>query len=151
MNGYSELLRYFYSLGRPWVNTITQGDFSNVEIDKKNIFPLLHVSIGNATFASDSVIRFNVELGSFDIRDINKDVNEDKYYGNDNEVDNLNSTLAVLSRIWLLMLKDFEENNITASDNPTCEQFTDSRQNLLDGWVMSFEVEVPNTTINLCQ
>lgn len=130
---------------------MTQGDFSEVDLDKKNIFPLLHVSIGNASFPSDGVIRFNVQIGCFDIRDINKDVNTDKYYDNDNEIDNLNSTMAVLNRIWLLMLKDFEDNNITASENPTLEQFTESRKNLLDGWIMTFEVDVPNTTINLCQ
>lgn len=151
MNGYSELLRYFKQIGKPLVNTITQGDFADVDIDKKNIFSLLHVSIGNASFPSDGVIRFNVQIGCFDIRDINKDVNTDKYYDNDNEIDNLNSTMAVLNRIWLLMLKDFEENNITASENPTLEQFTESRTNLLDGWIMTFEVDVPNTTINLCQ
>lgn len=151
MNGYSELLRYLKTIGQPLVNTITQGDFTEVDIDKKTIFPLLHVSIGNASFPSDSVTQFSVQVGCFDIRDINKDVNTDKYYSNDNEIDNLNSTIAVLNRMWLLMLKDFEENNIVANDNPTLEQFTESRQNLIDGWIMSFDVQVPNTTINLCQ
>lgn len=151
MNGYSQLLRYFKQIGQPLVKTITQGDFADIDLSKKNIFSLLHVSIGNASFPSDGVIRFNVQLGCFDIRDINKAIDTDKYYGNDNEIDNLNSTLEVLNRIWLLMLKDFEENNITASENPTLEQMTETRKNLLDGWVMTFDVDVPNVTINLCQ
>lgn len=151
MNGYSELLRYFYKIGKPLVNKMTQGDFAEIDLDKKNIMPLLHVSIGDASFPSDSVVSFTVQLGCFDIRDINKAVNTDKYYGNDNEIDNLNSTLAILNRIWQLMLKDFEENNITSSENPSLQQFTESRKNLLDGWIMTFQVEVPNTDINLCQ
>jgi hypothetical protein len=151
MNGYSELLRYFKLIGQPLVNTMTQGEFSDIDLDKKNIFPLLHVAIGDASFPSDGVIRFSVQLGCFDIRDINKDVNDDKYYDNDNDIDNLNSTLAVLNRVWLLMLKDFEENNITASESPSLQQFTESRKNFLDGWIMTFDVEVPNTIINLCQ
>lgn len=151
MNGYSELLRYLKHIGQPLVSTVTQGDFSDVDINKKNIYPLLHVSVGNATFPSDSVVRFSVQIGCFDVRDINKEVVEDKYYGNDNEIDNLNSTLAIINRIWLLMLKDFEENDITASESPTAQQYTESRENLLDGWILSFEVETPNTTINLCQ
>lgn len=151
MNGYSELLRYFKQIGQPLVNTITQGDFADVDINKANIFPLLHVSIGNATFPSDSVVRFSVQLGCFDVRDVNKEIDEDKYYSNDNEIDNLNSTLAVLNRIWILMLRDFEDTFITASESPPLEQYTDSRNNLLDGWVMTFEVETPNTIINLCQ
>lgn len=153
MNGYSELLRYIKQIGEidKEVNTITQGDFTDVDINRKNIFPLLHVSIGDATFTSDAVIQFSVQIGCFDIRDINKAINEDKYYDNDNEIDNLNSTLAVLNRIWKLMLKDFEENNITSSALPTLQQFTESNKNLLDGWIMSFDVEVPNVEINLCQ
>lgn len=151
MNGYSQLLRYFKQLAEPLVNTVTQGDWDKVDINRKNIMPLVHVSIGNASFPSDGVVRFSVQLGCMDIRDINKEVVNDKYYENDNEVDNLNSTLAILNRIWLLMLKDFEENDITASENPSLEQFTESRKNLLDGWIMSFDVDVPNIDINLCQ
>lgn len=153
MNGYTELLRYFKQLGEEdvFVNTITHGDFSDVDIDKKNIFPLLHISIGNASFPSHSVVRFDVQIGCFDIRDINKEINTDKYYKNDNEVDNLNETLSVLNRIWLKMSKDFEENNITASDAPTLEIQTLTKKNMLDGWIMTFQADVPNITINLCQ
>lgn len=151
MNGYSELLRYIKQIGQPLVNTITQGNFEDLDLDKKNIFSLLHVQINGASFPSDSVTQFNVQIGCFDIRDNNKAINNDKYYDNDNEIDNLNATLAVLNRIWLLMIRDFEENNITASETPSLEQFTESRKNLLDGWIMTFTVQAPNVTINLCQ
>lgn len=151
MNAYSELLRYIQTIAKPLVNTVTQGDFTAVDLEKKNIFSLVHVAVGNASFPSDGVIRFDIQIGCFDIRDINKDINADKYFSNDNEVDNLNSTMAVLNRLWLLMLKDFEENDITASDNPTLEQYTNSHKNLIDGWIMSFQADVPNTVINLCQ
>lgn len=153
MNTYSELLRYIRKLGGEdiFINTITQGDFADVDLDKKNIFPLMHISIGNASFPSHSVIRFDIQIGVFDIRDINKEVNDDKFNQNDNEQDNLNETLSSLNRIWLKMSKDFEENNITASDNPTLEIQTFTRKNLLDGWIMTFQADLPNTTLNLCQ
>jgi hypothetical protein len=85
-----------------------------------------------------------------DIRDINKEITTDKFYDNDNEIDNLNETLAVVNRLWLLMLKDFEENDITASENPTLEQMNESKKNLLDGWVMTFTIDVPNVLVSLC-
>lgn len=153
MNTYSELLRYLRQLGEEdvFVNTITQGDFTNVDIDKKNIFPLLHIAIGNASFPSHSVIRFEIQIGCFDIRDINKEINDDKFNQNDNEQDNLNETLSVLNRLWLKMSKDFEENNITASDSPSLEIQTFTRKNLLDGWIMTFQADLPNTTLSLCQ
>ena len=153
MNAYSQLLRYLKQLGEEdiFVNTITQGDFSNVDIDKKNIFPLLHVSIGNGSFPAHGLIRFDVQIGCFDIRDINKEINADKFNQNDNEQDNLNETLSSLNRLWLKMSKDFEENNITASDEPSFEVHTFSRKNVLDGWILTFQVDVPNITLNLCQ
>lgn len=151
MNGYSQLLRYIKQIAQPLVNTITQGDFDKVDISRKNIFPLLHVAIGNASFPSDGVVKFSVQMGCFDIRDSNREVSDDKYYDNDNEIDNLNATLAVLNRVWLLMLRDFEELNISASESPSLEICTEYEQNLLDGWIMNFEVETPNDIINLCQ
>jgi hypothetical protein len=152
MNGYSEILRYIKTLAEQdyFINTITQGDFEDVDISKKNIFPLLHISIGNCSFPSDSVIRFDCQIGAMDIRDINKEITTDKFYDNDNEIDNLNETLAVVNRLWLLMLKDFEENDITASENPTLEQMSESKKNLLDGWVMTFTIDVPNILVSLC-
>lgn len=153
MNGYTELLRYFKKLGTDdiFVNTITQGDFALVDIAKKNIFPLMHVQVGNASFPSGSVVRFEVQLGIFDIRDINKEIITDKFWKQDNEVDNLNETLYSINRIWQLMSNDFEENDITASENPTLEQAVFERENLLDGWIMTFQVDVPNIQMNLCQ
>jgi hypothetical protein len=152
MNTYSQLLRYIKLLGEEdiFVKTITQGDFDKVDLNRKTIFPLLHVSIGNASFPSHSVIRYDIQLGCFDIRDINKEINTDNFNLNDNEQDNLNQTLATLNRIWLKMSKDFEDNNITASDLPTLEIQTFTRKNILDGWIMTFTVDVPNTILSLC-
>ena len=152
MNQYSELLYYIKSLAESdeLVNTITKGDFEKVDLDKKNIFPLVHINITDGGFTNGSVVRFGVQIGAFDIRDINKELQTDKFFEQDNEVDNHNLTFAILNRMWLQMYVDFEKNNITASENPSLEIQTFTRGNLLDGWILTFEVEVPNTTINLC-
>jgi hypothetical protein len=153
MNSYSQLLRYLKQLAQEdvFIKTVTKGNFDTVDINKKNIFPLCHIAIGNASFPSHSVIRYDVQIGCFDIRDINKEINTDKFNQNDNEQDNLNETLSSLNRMWLKMSKDFEENNITASDAPTLEPQELTRKNLLDGWIITFQVDVPNTILNLCQ
>ena len=84
-----------------------------------------------------------------DVRDINNEVNTDKFWGQDNEVDNLNNTLAALNRIWRILNRGFIEHNITASDNPTLDARTSEGKNLLDGWQMNFDVEMPNVAISL--
>jgi hypothetical protein len=152
MNQYTELLYYIKQLAEndSFVNTVTKGDFEVLDLDKANIFPLVHVNIFNAGFTNGQTVTFGVQIGCFDIRDINKEVNTDKFWRQDNEVDNHNETLAVLNRMWLKMYTDFEENNITASENPTLEIQSFERSNLLDGWILDFEVEMPNEVINLC-
>jgi hypothetical protein len=152
LNQYTELLYYIKSLGEAdvFINTITQGKFDALDLDKKNIFPLLHINITGSQFTNGQTVIFNVELGAFDIRDINKNIEDDKFWDNDNEVDNLNETLSVLNRIWVSMNKNFAENDITASENPSLEPIVEAYTNILDGWILTFDVELPNTTLNLC-
>ena len=152
LNQYTELLYYIQSLGQAdvFVNTITQGEFDKVDLDKANIFPLLHASITGASFTNGSTVVFNIQIGCFNVRETNKEINTDKYFDNDNEVDNMNETLAVLNRLWVNMYKNFQDNDITASENPTLEPSFEERTNLLDGWIMTFDAELPNTTLSLC-
>jgi len=153
MNQYTQLLYYIKALAEadPLVNTVSKGDFEKLDLEKQNIFNLVHINITDAGFTNGSVVLFGVQIGAFGIRDINKEVITDKFWGQDNEVDNHNETLAILNRMWLKMYTDFEKANITASENPTLEPQEFTRANLLDGWIMTFQVEVPNTTISLCE
>ena len=85
------------------------------------------------------------------IRDNNKEIRTDKFWLQDNKVDNLNETLASLNRMWLIMFQDFQDNNMAATITTSIEEVTEWNKNLVDGWLMSFDIVVPNTTINLCQ
>ena len=150
MNQYTQLLNYIKLLGEndPYINTITKG--GEFDINKMDVYPLLNIDINTVSFPSSGTISFSVELVCLAIRDINKEVNTDKFWNNDNEADNLNETLATLNRIWRSMNRDFAKNNITASDNPSADAIIFDKKNLLDGWQMTFDVEMPNIEINLC-
>lgn len=152
LNQYTELLFFIKSLGEadPFVNTITQGEIERIDLAKGNIFPLLHIIITGASFTNGQTVVFNVELAALQQRDINNEESTDKFFQQDNEVDNLNEMLAVLNRIWTNMLREFADNNIIASEDPTLEIVTQYKANLLDGWILSFDVTVPNTTLSLC-
>jgi len=151
MNHYTQLLNYIKQLGEAdtFVNTITQGDFNNIDLDKGQLHPLLHIQVNGSSFTTDQTVIFSVQVGCFDIRDINKEIVQDRFWKQDNEVDNMNETLATLNRLWLNMYRDFQDNNITASAG-TLEPSTYSKGKILDGWIMTFDVEMPNTTISLC-
>ena len=151
MNIYTQLLNYFKLLGESdtFVNTITQGDFDKIDLDKGQLHPLLHIQVNSGSFPGDAVVVFNVQIGCFDNRDINKEIVEDRFWKQDNEVDNLNETLATLNRLWLNMYRNFQSNNITASE-ASLEPTTYGGSKLVDGWIMTFDVTIPNTTISLC-
>lgn len=151
MNHYTQLLSYIKQLGEadPFVNTITQGEFDKIDLDKGQLHPLLHIQVNGSSFSTDQTITFNVQVGCFDIRDINKEIVADRFWKQDNEVDNMNETLATLNRLWSNMYRDFTDNNITASAG-SLEPSTYSKGKILDGWIMTFDVELPNTEISLC-
>lgn len=149
MNQLTELYSYIKQLAEAdsQVNKVTKKQ----DLAKETIFPLVNVIIESGGFTNGSTVNFNVELSCFDIRDINKEIQTDDFWGQDNEVDNHNLAIAVLNRLWLQMYRNFEDNNITSSENPTFELGSFEAPKLLDGARMTFTVEVPNTIINLCQ
>jgi len=150
MIAYSQLLKYIKSLAQSeeYINTSTMGE--DLDLNKSNIFPLFNVDVTGASFTSNRTVTFDVTMSALDVRSINKDANSDKFYGNDNEIDNHNATISVLNNIWVKMHRDFAKNNITASDNPSLEMITFSDKNLLDGWSINFTVEMPTSGVDLC-
>ena len=153
MNHYTELLTYIKSLAAadPFVNTVTQGDFDVIDLNKMNLYPLVHIYIGDASFTNGQSVNFNVSIGSMNAREFVKDVNVDKFWNNDNEVDNYNETLAVLNRMWTIMFRDFQDHGITTTENPTLlKRKSELNKNSLEGWQLEFQVIMPNITLSLC-
>ena len=152
MNHYSELLNYLKQLAEQddFINTVTQGLTSDYDLDKGNIFPLLNIDVLTASFTNGQMISFDVEVACMDIRDNNKETRTDKFWLQDNEVDNFNEMLSSLNRIWFKLLQDLEDRNIRVEENASLQQVTEWNKNLVDGWLMTFTIELPNTTISLC-
>ena len=151
MNQLTQLYYYIKQLAESdsLVNTVLK--VVDINLKKEQLYPLVNINIISGGFTNGSTIQFNIELACMNIRDINKEVNEDNFWGNDNEVDNHNLAIGVLNRMWLQMYRDFEDNNITASENPTFELGSFEGAKLVDGARLTFTVEVPNTDISLCQ
>jgi hypothetical protein len=151
MNQLTQLYSYLKQLADadPLVNDVTRMDA--MDFDKEVITPIVAIQISSGGFTNGATIKYDVELSALSQRDINKEIIVDKFWGNDNEVDNKNTCTAILNRMWSKMYVDFEDNNITASENPRFEIGTLEGVKLLDGVKISFEVEMPNTTISLCQ
>lgn len=134
----------------PLVNTITEGDIFEVDLNKQTIFPLVHLMTNNVTFETN-VVRYNLSLIAMDIVDISKDATTDIFRGNNNEQDVLNTQLAILNRAYDVFLHGaLWDQQIVVDGNPTCEPFTERFENYLAGWTMTFDVLIPND-MTICE
>lgn len=150
MNHYSQLIYRIKEVGEPLVNTVTKGNFEDVDLSKANLYPLLHIFVSGGNFNNGQTVVLSVQLGCFQQRVHSNELVNDKLFEDDNEVDNMNETLAILNEIWVRLLDDFDDKFITASENPTLEPVSNAYDNGLDGWILSFDLELPNERLTLC-
>jgi hypothetical protein len=153
MNHYTQLLYYIKGLAENdgGVNHVSKGNLNESDVDKMVLPTLVNIDINTGSFTNGNTVNFTVELACLAQRDFNKEIRTDDFWYQDNESDNMNETHAILNRLWLTMYKDFEKENITASENPTLTAIVFGTAKVLDGWLLTFDVEIPNNIINLCQ
>ena len=127
-----------------FVNTVTYGDIFEIDLNKQDIFPLSHFIVNSATL-NGSVWQFNMSLLCMDIVDESKEDVTDKFLGNDNEQDVLNTQMAVINRLLELLRRgDLYSDLYQLEGTPTIEPFVDRFDNKLAGWTLSFDVLIPN-------
>lgn len=128
----------------PLVNTVTQGDIFDVDLNKQTIFPLCHIIVNQATF-ENNVIRYNISILAMDITDISKSESEDKFDGNDNELYILNTMMAVHNRCYEMLRRgDLYSDKFQVDGSPTCEPFTERFENKLAGFTLTIDILIPN-------
>jgi|TARA_R110000796_G_scaffold154447_2_gene271140 hypothetical protein len=128
-----------------FVNTVTYGDIFEIDLNKQDIFPLSHFIVNSATL-NGSVWQFSMSLLCMDIVDESKDDVTDKFLGNNNEQDVLNTQMAVIGRLLELLRRgDLHTELYQLEGSPTIEPFVDRFENKLAGWTLSFDVLIPNT------
>ena len=130
------------------MNTITQGT-DIIDNVKKNIFPLAHINILNASAPGQSNT-FTFEIAVLDIRNVSKVKSNNKFLGNDNEIDNLNTCHAIINYALTKMQlarNEFDIEIETISElSPILLEFT----NMLDGWKVNLTLSIPNNAMSIC-
>jgi len=127
-----------------FVNTVTYGDITRIDLNKKTIFPLSHFLVNSVTY-EESVLTYNVSLLCMDIVDISNDDAVDIFKGNDNEQDIFNTQQDVIIKtLDKLKTGDLYELKYQLSGTPNLEPFVDRFENRLAGWSVTFDLEVIN-------
>jgi hypothetical protein len=131
------------------VHTILHGLKSTMDINKKNIFPIAHIQVTNSTIQS-GYVGFTFEVVAVDLRNVSKQMVTDKWLGNDNELDNLNTTHAILNRLLTKLRNTRNDFKIELNNDPSLQPIIFEETNLLDGWRTEIELIIPNNEINVC-
>jgi len=130
-------------------NTVTTGDITEVDLNKQTIFPLSHIIINNVS-QEERVLRFNITVLSMDIVDLSKEQATDKFVGNNNEQDVLNTQLAVVNKVIAVLRRGTLMQDLYQLDgNASCEPFYERFENRLAGWASTFDVLIHND-ITIC-
>ena len=146
MTGFYDIIKKIKDTlqAEPFVNTVSIGNIDDVDLNKQSIFPLSHIVINNTTL-NEKTINFNISVLFMDIVDINKAEATDKFIGNDNEHDVLNTQLAVAARLTDLLRRGSLHSDLyQVEGNVTCEPFVDRFENKLAGWTATYDIIIRN-------
>ena len=151
MNTYFEIIDDLQeiAIAEPFVNTVTQGDITDVDLNKSTIFPLCHLSVTNASISSN-LVTLDVSVILMDIIDFSKDNPSSDIRGNNNEMDTLNTQLNVASRLQATILRNSNIRDTYQLEGPfSCEPFTERFEANLSGWSVTFSISM-NNSITSC-
>ena len=126
------------------INTVTTGDISDVNLNKQDMFPMGHIIV-NSVIDEEQVLRFNISVLAMDIVDQSKNETIDRFTGNNNEQDILNTQLAVLNRLTQRLRKGTLYTEMYQLDgNPSLQPFYDRFENQLAGWTTTMDILIYN-------
>jgi len=126
------------------INSVTTGDITEVNLNKQDIFPLGHIIINNV-IDEEQVLRFNISILACDIVNQSKDFTVDRFTGNNNVQDILNTQLAVLNKlIQRLRMGNLHTEMYQLEGNPSLSPFYDRFENQLAGWTATMDIMIYN-------
>jgi hypothetical protein len=135
----------------PNIQTVSFGDFFDIDLNKTSIFPIAHIGLGN-TSIQEHKLEVGINLILLDIVDDNRDPStEDEFYGNNNLQDILNTLLAEAN----ILVSDLRRGSaydelFEVESNISAEPFLDRFENQLAGWSLNIAVSFPNNDISIC-
>ena len=131
------------------VNTVSTGDIYDVNLNKQDIFPLAHIIVNNV-IQQEQTLTFNISIIAMDIVDQSKSETTDRFTGNNNEQDILNTQLGVLNKvIQVLRMGTLHQDKYQLDGDVSCEPFYDRFENQLAGWTATMDIMIYND-IRIC-
>ena len=130
-------------LDNPFVNKVTVGRLTEIDLAKNTIFPLSHIML-NSIRHNEKTLSFNLSIFNLDIVNISKEA-EVGVYGNDNTMYILSNQLYVINRL-LSRLKQstIYKDGWELDGNPDSDVIDKEMENMLTGYQTDITINVPN-------
>jgi len=130
-------------LSNPFVNKVTVGRLTEIDLAKNTIFPLSHIML-NSIRHNENTLSFNLTVINLDIVNISKEA-EIGVYGNDNTMYILSNQLYVINRL-LSRLKQstIYKDGWELEGNPDSDVIDKEMENMLTGYQTDITINVPN-------
>jgi len=126
------------------INTVTTGDITDVNLNKQDMFPLGHIIINNV-IDNENTLDFNITVLACDIVDQSKNQTVDRFVGNNDVQDILNTQLAVLNRLIQRLRKGTLYTEMyQLNGSPSITPFYDRFENQLAGWSATMDIQIYN-------
>ena len=133
------------------IKTITEGDIDDLDLYRQNIPAMAHIIISDGVM-SDNLNRYDVLIQCVDIVSENNNITSEKFKGNDNRQEVFNDMDNVLRRAYMTFKRDAIADNINVlGDASISKILEETTENRLAGWGATFQVEVPNALIDICE
>lgn len=130
-------------LSNPFVNKVTVGRLTEIDLAKNTIFPLSHIML-NSIRHNENTLSFNISIFNLDIVNISKE-SELGVYGNDNTFYILSNQLYVINRL-LSRLKQstIYKDGWELDGTPDSDVIDKEMENMLTGYQTDITINVPN-------
>jgi len=127
----------------PFVNKVTVGRLTEIDLAKNTIFPLSHIML-NSIRHNENTLSFNLTIINLDIVNISKE-GELGVYGNDNTMYILSNQLYVINRL-LSRLKQstIYKDGWELEGTPDSDVIDKEMENMLTGYQTDITINVPN-------
>lgn len=153
MNTYNELIKYLKTTfeADSMVSTVTTDGYNDMDNWRKNVYPIVDINVLNEPFTENTAIsRYNVEITVADIRDVNKEEVNDKFWRNDNRHDNWNTTHKILKTARGKVKTDNNDSGIELVTATPAERLIFVKENALDGWQQTWTIDVDDDYTTIC-
>lgn len=130
----------------PQINTVSFGNFFDLDLNKQTIYALANVSVSNIQLLGQ-INRYTFSIVLCDIVDVSNSSDIDPFVGNNNLLDIINTQVIVGNTLVdQLRRGDLYQEKYQLAADPTLQPFYERFDNVLAGVAFDLSVDIKNNT-----